>query len=407
MFNEQNTIKKITAGIVTVGLLSGAAGIIVGIKPRPAQAIPAFANKYDVPCAKCHTIPPRLTPFGYKFQRAGFRMHADPNDKPTDFHKAATFLAEEHAGDLGGGNNGFEMGDVSLLLGTSIGANLATRATLQFHKDGGPGFDEAWVQYNTAPSGKFWTVKTGQMPVLSGIRQTDLATFSPTDILMFGNVGALGDTDPAAGNFSLSGLERGVEVGYTDNAFTGRASWLNGVDESGDGTTPTTGNQGHDYALQADYLIGTTGSAVSGFYYSGRTAITTSHYDNKFNRSGAFASQVWNVKNGKPGIPDLALELYGGAMWGSDQVDAAGHRGNTKGALLETDLYSKHRTAYMARYDTVKASDIPGSSLNQVTTAYTFGVSSLLGNNVKASAEYRRQSGPDDHSMIGSLMFFY
>lgn len=47
---------------------------MAGILPSSAQAIPAFARKYDVSCTSCHTKPPRLNVFGEAFHMAGFQI---------------------------------------------------------------------------------------------------------------------------------------------------------------------------------------------------------------------------------------------------------------------------------------------------------------------------------------------
>src|SRR5215210_7809181 len=57
------------------------------VNPRPsgfgeAQAVPAFARKYNVSCATCHAGMPRLNPFGEAFRLNGFRW---PN--PAGFDK--------------------------------------------------------------------------------------------------------------------------------------------------------------------------------------------------------------------------------------------------------------------------------------------------------------------------------
>jgi hypothetical protein len=46
----------------------------------PAQAIPAFARKYATSCQTCHTIYPKLTPFGEAFRRNGFRFPGTDSD---------------------------------------------------------------------------------------------------------------------------------------------------------------------------------------------------------------------------------------------------------------------------------------------------------------------------------------
>jgi hypothetical protein len=46
----------------------------------PARAIPAFARKYGTSCQTCHTVYPKLTPFGEAFRRNGFRFPGVDSD---------------------------------------------------------------------------------------------------------------------------------------------------------------------------------------------------------------------------------------------------------------------------------------------------------------------------------------
>lgn len=46
----------------------------------PAQAIPAFARKYGTSCLTCHTVYPKLTPFGEAFRRNGYRFPGVDSD---------------------------------------------------------------------------------------------------------------------------------------------------------------------------------------------------------------------------------------------------------------------------------------------------------------------------------------
>ncbi len=46
----------------------------------PAHAIPVFARKYATSCQTCHTIYPKLTPFGEAFRRNGFRFPGTDSD---------------------------------------------------------------------------------------------------------------------------------------------------------------------------------------------------------------------------------------------------------------------------------------------------------------------------------------
>ena len=46
----------------------------------PAAAVPGFARKYGTSCLTCHTIYPKLTPFGEAFRRNGFRFPGSDSD---------------------------------------------------------------------------------------------------------------------------------------------------------------------------------------------------------------------------------------------------------------------------------------------------------------------------------------
>ncbi len=48
--------------------------------PSKARSIPAFARKYGTSCLTCHTIYPKLTPFGEAFRRNGYRFPGVDSD---------------------------------------------------------------------------------------------------------------------------------------------------------------------------------------------------------------------------------------------------------------------------------------------------------------------------------------
>ena len=54
--------------------------IILGGSPGVANAIPAFARKYETSCLTCHTVYPKLTPFGEAFRRNGYRFPGVDSD---------------------------------------------------------------------------------------------------------------------------------------------------------------------------------------------------------------------------------------------------------------------------------------------------------------------------------------
>lgn len=47
---------------------------VVSVWVTPAEAIPAFARKYDISCNVCHTRQPRLNPYGQRFMENGYQL---------------------------------------------------------------------------------------------------------------------------------------------------------------------------------------------------------------------------------------------------------------------------------------------------------------------------------------------
>jgi hypothetical protein len=60
------------ASIIVLVAVTGLAG--------HAHAVPAFARKYKTSCVTCHTIFPKLTPFGEQFRRNGYRFPGVDSD---------------------------------------------------------------------------------------------------------------------------------------------------------------------------------------------------------------------------------------------------------------------------------------------------------------------------------------
>jgi hypothetical protein len=70
------------AVVTRVALLVVAGGGLLGA-PR-AEAIPAFARKYETSCQTCHTVFPKLNAFGTAFRLNGYRMPKETEDMVKD-----------------------------------------------------------------------------------------------------------------------------------------------------------------------------------------------------------------------------------------------------------------------------------------------------------------------------------
>jgi hypothetical protein len=60
--------------------VSAIVGALLLAIPKTASAIPSFARKYGTSCTTCHTIYPKLNPFGEAFRRNGFRFPGTDSD---------------------------------------------------------------------------------------------------------------------------------------------------------------------------------------------------------------------------------------------------------------------------------------------------------------------------------------
>jgi hypothetical protein len=58
-----------------VALVLTAASMVVSV--APANAVPVFSRKYQTSCQTCHTVFPKLNPFGQAFRLNGYRMPAE------------------------------------------------------------------------------------------------------------------------------------------------------------------------------------------------------------------------------------------------------------------------------------------------------------------------------------------
>lgn len=55
--------------------------VFLGAGARPAEAVPVFSRKYQTSCQTCHTIFPKLNPFGQAFRLNGYRMPGETEEQ--------------------------------------------------------------------------------------------------------------------------------------------------------------------------------------------------------------------------------------------------------------------------------------------------------------------------------------
>jgi hypothetical protein len=281
--------------------------------PDRALAIPAFARKYETSCMTCHVAPPKLNAFGRAFKNRGYRMPKDDEDLikqkqvalgapawkqvwpkgiwpasiPGGEFMSINFLAGYTINRNAPVTNEFDgLGQVSLLMGGTIGESLSFFGDFDLFENGEPGgIGRAYIQYNQ-PS-HWFNVTLGQIQPRAQPFIGDLSLTGQTDYLanVFPTV--------TTGNFfSFSPHQRGIETwgGGEGPGGKGGFMWAAGVvnGEFGDAQDAVEGvpgvsdlrdrlkaniadtgghfdvNSGKDFYFQGSYKIGGLGVFGSG-----------------------------------------------------------------------------------------------------------------------------------------------
>lgn len=165
----------------------------------PAEAIPAFARKYQVSCTTCHAPFPRLKPYGEEFAARGFRL-PDPTQEPAratldvgdpllslprDFPIAARL--EGYASYK---ENVVAEADVEfpwvfkILTGGPIAKKISYYLYIIAEKGEGFGIEDAWLQFNEL-GGKPIDIQVGQFQVCDPLFKRELR-LERFDYLVFG-----------------------------------------------------------------------------------------------------------------------------------------------------------------------------------------------------------------------------
>lgn len=220
----------------------------------PARAVPAFARKYGTSCLTCHTVFPKLTPFGEAFRRNGYRfpgvdgdyvkqeavpMGQEANKKsfpnavwpatiPSSVPLAVGFIGTanvypDKTASVPRQNNGTQLsldglvGEGQVFLGASLSDTVTVFAELSF-ADGGAEVEHARVFFNDLAGPPHW------LNLAVGKGTPTLSSFGPHSSY----AGGLGVPDVpvtaiyglSADPFTLGGNYQGLELnGVVEGRF--------------------------------------------------------------------------------------------------------------------------------------------------------------------------------------------
>jgi hypothetical protein len=356
---------------------------------QTAEAVPAFARRYQVGCFHCHDGYPKLSTFGQKFKERGFRMEREDPFSVSKWIRTVPVIVRATARrDFVEDADGVSSG---LLKGIS-GGNLGKRLSYWvddgvFVSEGDDTFthlepNNAWARFEVLGEGRLYA-RAGRMEMDLPFTQVRTAHLFPYPIYAAG-------AESASEN--MGEYQEGVEVGgglrhdvrWSVAVVRARAA---GADEASGANVFLRARKRRD-----DNRFGL-------FAYLGRNSRTfgADELQRDILRVGGDASVWWR-----------RLNLYGLYLFGTSEstvkrpVELAGTTARFNGGFLQGDYHFNDRVAVTMRGNLLNP---PGDG-DAITSVFP-GVQVWIFRYLKLSAQYGFQSGdsPDGGAVQLDLAF--
>ena len=399
----------------------------VAFVSQPAQAVPAFARKYNVKCYSCHTIPPALNKTGYMFKRLGYRLPPDemdgtkPAPKIAELDKDIKFsitnslalltqgsFTVDKTGDSSSSISSFNLDEAALFgAGSLPQSNFSYFAQFELSQDGSTTLEQAQIGYTAGRANSSFFGKAGLMHMQEGegTRAAMFYNLFPEPSLVLTNANAL--------NFSLDQHPVGAAVGYTwasnyfKQIFAVSAKVTNGLNADGSEILLNSQKNAKDFWFDADYWFGPDGGVTFMTYYGSKDQVQNADsadeftYRPKIRRYGVFGNYLFFDK----------LDVLGGYLRSRDDWQDAPDGKTTdftaNGYRAEVDYYVQRGFALMARYDRLSQTIAGGPAAH--TEGWAVGGSKALtelGNVViRATYNHERDTDPVSGAVATDKLF--
>ena len=391
-----------------------------------AEAVPAFARKFAVSCAACHTTPPRLNKTGYRFRAAGFRWPEAIGRKESmerfdilDYMSARIQVRYTANRSKTGSTAASTRNEIKLqalelypFIG-SWGKYFSADSKVTFEPGRTAAIENAYLKANVGNEKRSFVVRAGIFHPFDGYGASD----SPATISR-----PFFQTTPANQGtstfFTTWGFDQlGTEVGFDYSRTSVRAAFLNGLvlsKEDGPfkasaahGGTLTARSVGPssntpDFQLFVNYILDSDGGGISLHYYHGNLALpvdsTGVFFLNKFDRVALYASYPVAKR----------LQVLGGFQRGRDHLPTGGKFSN-EGAFVEAAFPINALSAAGVRYDWF---DPARGKVNNELKGITAYVNAWFYEQFRIVAEYqhkntRRGLAPEQHDDVFQVRFIY
>ncbi len=346
----------------------GLAAVATVLAVSEAEAIPAWARKYNMPCSGCHyPAPPRLNTVGQQFRWAGYRM---PNEigqrmvveRIEDFIAMRGRFRYTHVARTGQPTqSGFTVNDATLFYAGSMLENYTAFFELEREAEDEIGLT-AHVQTEWGTAQRFWGFRGGPM---HWVQRVGLAGFDrPTGISTPSALSATTTAGTGAVPFRINGDQLGVEGYYVTGRNRFSAMVLNGINDAGAGTGGDV-DKAKDVAVTYSRILDDVASGLTAVGYYGTLGRDSTRH---FIRLSASANKVWNDN-----------ELLAGLTYSRDS-DLPGATTEVTGQAFFVGLqrfFRSNNLAVFGRFDLLDPDTDTGNNRYQV---YTLGAVLPVGN---------------------------
>jgi hypothetical protein len=381
--------------------------LLLLLAPISAQAIPAFARKYQLRCTACHEAWPALNDFGRAFRDNGYQLQLgkdDPTTTPAGYWPIALRVTP-HYERTSTNHQTTDQGSTTVTSGGRIGAvafDLLTAGTLGHNvsflfvptvDDGEVSVESAWVRFDNLGGSPWMNLKIGHHEVdlpRSAHRPWSLSS----GYLIYGYHPA-----GSASTYSLGDNQDGLEwVGHDRGSVNRAAVSIINVDGSpgSKGFFNTPGlyfHASHQWRFESEGLS----AARVGIFGADTTWPTRFLTDNgepipdtgtglKHSRRYGLEGQAWFGPTVTP-LHVIAVVAHGADS--RDLITDATRDGTYNGGFLEVAYTPTLHTTPFFRYDAVRNNnqalpDVPRNA-NDVSQ-FTVGIRHTL--NYSTRAEY-------------------
>ena len=379
--------------------------LFLAASSQKAQAIPAFARKYGLPCSACHEAWPKLNNFGQVFKDNGYQLGNDkdapifhePAYWPVSFrmtpnwHRENTDKVPIDGGAVQGvTTHGFDLSGLDILTAGTLNKNISFLLVPSADSTGAFHFESAWVRFDNLLKTPWLNVKMGKFELDNVFSEKRNLTLSnnggPYQIYHYQ---PNGDVSSGTNAFGIGDNQIGLEVmGHSKNSYTRYSvSVLSSVD--GNVGLPTSNSYDVFLAGSQAFEVGGLGlQRVGGFAYFGRlptyylnsggAPLLGGGQGNKpFQRIGAYG--MWYLK--KLDITTMFTHASESKylVTGVASTDALPglHDASWNSGLIETHFTLNPRFILVNRYETIRMSqqvDPTNTPSNQGNIdAFTFG----------------------------------